>query len=139
MCARALWTKSSHTRTWDLKTRAIRLYTGLARTIYIRSIYGIFGREITKYSVIYGVYIRFWPTLLIYTVDLHWRLNSIAEVRRYLHLHWWLNSIAEVRRYLHLHWWLNSIAEVRRYLHLHWWLNSIAEVRIYICIGGYFQ
>jgi len=31
--------------------------------IYIRCIYGIFGREITKYTVIYGVYIRFWPTL----------------------------------------------------------------------------
>jgi len=38
---------------------------GLARTIYIRCLYGIFGREITKYMVIYGVYIRFWPTLLI--------------------------------------------------------------------------
>jgi len=25
--------------------------------------YGIFGRDITKYTVIYGVYIRFWPTL----------------------------------------------------------------------------
>jgi len=25
--------------------------------------YGIFGREITKYTAIYGVYIRFWPTL----------------------------------------------------------------------------
>jgi hypothetical protein len=36
---------------------------GLARTIYIRLINGIFGREITKYTVIYGVYIRFWPTL----------------------------------------------------------------------------
>ena len=36
---------------------------GLARTIYIRFIYGIFGRESTKYTAIYGVYIRFWPTL----------------------------------------------------------------------------
>jgi hypothetical protein len=36
---------------------------GLARTIYIRCVYGIFGREITIYTVIYGVYIRFWPTL----------------------------------------------------------------------------
>jgi hypothetical protein len=39
------------------------LHVGLARTIYIRFTYGIFGREITKYTVIYGVYIRFWPTL----------------------------------------------------------------------------
>jgi hypothetical protein len=38
-------------------------FLGLARTIYIRCIYNIFGREITKYTVIYGVYIRFWPTL----------------------------------------------------------------------------
>ena len=32
-------------------------------TINILCIYihGIFGREITKYTVIYGVYIQFWP------------------------------------------------------------------------------
>jgi hypothetical protein len=41
------------------------IYIGLARTIYIRCIYGIFGREITKYTVIYGVNIRFWHTLHI--------------------------------------------------------------------------
>jgi len=35
----------------------------LDRTIYIRCVYGNFGREITIYTVIYGVYIRFWPTL----------------------------------------------------------------------------
>jgi hypothetical protein len=38
---------------------------GLARTIYIRFIYGIFGRKITVYTVIYGAYIRFWPTVYI--------------------------------------------------------------------------
>ena len=38
---------------------------GLARTIYIQCIYGVFGREIIKYTVIYGVYIRFWPTLVM--------------------------------------------------------------------------
>jgi hypothetical protein len=41
----------------------------LARTIYIWFIYGGFGREISNYTVIYGVYIRFWPTLhIIYVV-----------------------------------------------------------------------
>ena len=39
------------------------LQVGLASTIHIRCIYGIFGREITKNTVIYGVYIRFCPTL----------------------------------------------------------------------------
>jgi len=29
-------------------------------------IYGILGREITKYTVTYGVRIRFWPTLGIF-------------------------------------------------------------------------
>ena len=41
------------------------VYIGLARTIYIRCTYGIFGREITEYTVIYGVYIQVWPTLCI--------------------------------------------------------------------------
>jgi len=36
---------------------------GLAITIYIRCICSIFSREITIHMVIYGVYIRFWPTL----------------------------------------------------------------------------
>ena len=36
---------------------------GLARTIYIRCIYGNYGRKVTKYTVIHGVYVRFWPTL----------------------------------------------------------------------------
>jgi hypothetical protein len=42
----------------------------LARTIhifrlyiFIRCIYSVYGREITKYMVLYGVYIQFWPTL----------------------------------------------------------------------------
>jgi hypothetical protein len=41
------------------------ILVGLARIIYIRCINGIFGREIIKCTVIYGVYIRFWPTLVI--------------------------------------------------------------------------
>jgi hypothetical protein len=36
---------------------------GLARTIYIRCVYGIFGRESTIFTVIYSVYTRFWPTV----------------------------------------------------------------------------
>ena len=49
----------------------------MARTIYIRCIYGIFGREITKYTVIYGVYIRFWPTL----VKLHCHVLNVRSKR----------------------------------------------------------
>jgi len=32
--------------------------------IFIRCTYGIFGMEITKGTVIYGAYIRYWPTLM---------------------------------------------------------------------------
>jgi hypothetical protein len=32
----------------------------------MRCINGIFGREVTKYTAIYGVYMRFWPTLIIW-------------------------------------------------------------------------
>jgi len=35
------------------------VYVGLARTINIRCIYGNFGREFTRYTVMYGVYIQF--------------------------------------------------------------------------------
>ena len=35
--------------------------------------YGIFGREITVHTVIYDVYIRFWPTLLM-RVSVHYVL-----------------------------------------------------------------
>jgi len=36
---------------------------GLVINTYIRCIYDMFGREITKDTVMYGVYMRFWPTL----------------------------------------------------------------------------
>jgi len=71
---------------WDVdvrfeRVRCIRVtytYIGLARTIYIRCIYGIFGREITKYTVIYGVYIRFWPTLHIY-IHTYTRARAVTD------------------------------------------------------------
>jgi len=34
--------------------------------IGIYSVYTIFGREITIHTVIYGVYIRFWPAQSMY-------------------------------------------------------------------------
>jgi len=48
-------------------------FIGLARTIYIRCTYVIFGRDITKCTVIYDVYIRFWPTLVTCQTLLHVR------------------------------------------------------------------
>ena len=56
-------THASHT---CMHMRVCLCSVGLARTIYIRCIYGVFGWKITKYTVMYGMhisYIRFWPTL----------------------------------------------------------------------------
>jgi hypothetical protein len=49
--------------TFGVYTVVIQACVGLARTRHIQCICGVFGREIIKYTVIYGVYIRFWPTL----------------------------------------------------------------------------
>lgn len=64
--------KGTHTHTYtykhDTHTQAqlhkhthLHTYIGLARNIYIRCIYSKSGREMTRYTVIYGVYVRFWP------------------------------------------------------------------------------
>jgi len=58
----------SDARLWGtswLSSLCVDRYAGLARTIHIRCIHGIFGMEITKYTVTYGVYRRFWPPLQI--------------------------------------------------------------------------
>ena len=58
---------------------------GLARTIHVRCIYGFFGSEFTINTVIYGVYIRFWPILL------KWPLSLSVEHGAWLQ---WLPAIA---------------------------------------------
>jgi ABC-type nickel/cobalt efflux system permease component RcnA len=69
----------------------IHTYLGLAKTIYIRCIYGNFGREITKYMVIYGVYIRFWPTLHIHkhahSQHTHEHTRTLSYARTHAHTH----------------------------------------------------
>ena len=51
----------------SISRRTVRLDTvrvGLARTIYIRCMYGIFGRESHQiYGHVRCIYTRFWPTL----------------------------------------------------------------------------
>ena len=62
---------------------------GLARTIYIyiyiyiyiRCVYGIYFRDLIKYTVIYSVYIWFWQTLIICCVRhiLFCALNALCS------------------------------------------------------------
>ena len=59
------WAHKSLLRASPKQGRPHGTWIGLARAIYIRCMYGIFGRKITKYTAIYGVYIQFWQTLII--------------------------------------------------------------------------
>ena len=66
---------------WQCCTsEGMAVYLGLARTIYIRCICGIFGREITKYTVIYGAYFRFWPTLRISVCTVYMTIYSVVSL-----------------------------------------------------------
>ena len=72
------------------RTIFLYVYIGLARTIYIRCIHGIFGREITKYTVIYGVCIRSWPTLRIYGVHTVFLAGKSPNKRSYtVYIRFW--------------------------------------------------
>jgi len=74
---------------------------GLARTIYIRCMYGIFGREITTYTVIYGAYIRFWPTLHITYKSLKLlHVSHASSAGEETTRKWWGTCLAE--QHLHL-------------------------------------
>jgi len=47
----------------------------------MRCIYGVFGREITKYAVIY-IYRRLWPTLVVMNLQAH-----VARINTHTHIH----------------------------------------------------
>jgi len=57
--------KKERTKKWSSKlhplfcARGCVVYLRLARTVHSRCVYRLFGREITEYSVIYGVHIWF--------------------------------------------------------------------------------
>jgi hypothetical protein len=70
---RCLVTTSINVIRSDLLSSPLHICTfvRLARTMYTRCIYGIFGREITKYTVMYSAHIRFGPP---YPTHLRWCL-----------------------------------------------------------------
>jgi hypothetical protein len=44
----------------------------------IYGIYVIFGREITKHTVIYGAYIRFWPALMTWKHEAQMQAHKVV-------------------------------------------------------------
>ena len=47
-----------------------------------------FGREVTTYMVMYGVYIRFWPTLLFWLGHIHEAAKQPVCLRRHQLFEW---------------------------------------------------
>jgi hypothetical protein len=75
------WAEAHSTLHWRLLlfvTGSIINRVGYNHLGYIQCILGIFGREITNYTAICGVYIRFWPTLIIN----HLKLNLTCRYYR---------------------------------------------------------
>jgi len=72
---------------WATLNNAYRL--GLARTI--RCIHGVVSWETTKYTVKYGVFIRFWPTL-IKTDASYWHKCTLLQGRP----HGWLTQTVPI-------------------------------------------
>jgi len=55
---------------------------------HIRCVYGVFGREITRYTVIYVVCIQFWPTLQVSHNRVWESSNYKGSARRHRHSKW---------------------------------------------------
>ena len=70
-----------------------------------------FGRKITKYTIIYSTYIRFWPTLLV-TGLVEWATDNNAagfgvmglrHTHRHTHTHTHTHTHARTRAHTHTH------------------------------------
>jgi hypothetical protein len=56
------------------------------RVVYIRCICGIVGKKITNYTVLYGVCIRFWPTLYPLST-FPYLVKALVRTHKYMHRH----------------------------------------------------
>jgi len=89
--------------------------------IYIRCMYGNYGREITKYTVIHGAYVRFWPALHIpctYTVlanpvHTYWALM----LRTHTHAHTHTHTHARTHTYTNTHTCTHTHTHTHTYTH----------------------
>ena len=93
------------------------------------------SREITKHTVIYGVYIQFWPTLTI-CPHMHTHLRSTCTYAHSslhmhlcictpLHMHLCTSTCAP----LHMHLCTSAYA----HLHMHLYTSTCAPLHLYMC------
>ena len=118
--------------------------------IYVRCIRGIFRWEVTTYTVIYGAYIRFWPTLImcqripptsyaIQVLELCWQWNH-AQCRSHTcaATFFYINTVCAVtffwlpctRTYTYTH--IQAYTYTHIHVHIHINTNTYAAVVINI-------
>jgi hypothetical protein len=80
----------------------------LGRVIYVRCMYSFFGREISLHTVIYGVYIRCWPTLLTCCLEcsclqalMEKLLQALTE--KLMHSPFWMRGTPPLPLHTHEH------------------------------------
>jgi hypothetical protein len=77
------------------------MYRAGQNHIYIRCIYGIFGREITKHTVIYGAYIRY--TVLANPIHVSWFSDIYPCMAVYFVTRQYICRVGQNRIYTHIH------------------------------------
>jgi len=93
-------------------SRVGALFFGFARTMYRRCTYihRIFGRDI-RYTVVYGVYIRLWPTLFKFAACVH--------THNYIHTQTHTHTITYILKHTHTHTQTHTHANTHTHTHTH--------------------
>jgi len=90
------------------RSHAQAVCIALARIIYIRCVYGNFGREITKYTVIFGACIPFWPILRKSTTERAPHNHILTPLcahacTLYMHREWRVQLVSERLKGMSIH------------------------------------
>ena len=75
-----VWRKGISQQSYPLRVGQNYIY------VYIRCICGIVGKKITNYTVLYGVCIRFWPTLYPLST-FPYLVKALVRTHKYMHRH----------------------------------------------------
>jgi len=89
-------------------------------------IYSIFGREITRYTVIYGVCIRFWPTLNMHAAAIRQQAAATGSARTFAFV--WARAAAFVWQKE-----LRLIGQSKCFFFQHVQLHTFGLVQLRLC------
>jgi len=106
--------------------------------VYIRYV----CREITKYTVIYGVYIRFWPTLhielnhmlaaclLSTTSFLHTHTHTCTHTCTYIHTSPYVHAHTHTRTHVHVY--TSTYMHAHTHVHVHTQAHTCMHTHVHV-------